>query len=904
MQTDVGEFKSLLINIPNPQTEDLKKAASLYQGELLAGLYEDWIVPERLNLGELYFTCIKKLTTQLSNEGRYEEALNFVAAAISHDPLDADLRAIAINLHILAGRPVVAIREYEDYEKVALRAGEQVSAIVRDVLDRARLSLDQTQAPEPTRETCTVDFEARNSSDSADGIEAGSASRLLAVPRYCTDIVGRDSELQRILSWSESSGPAMLTILGVGGCGKTRLASHAARALSKKGRSVFWISLASVESAGQILPEVVRAVAGSPKQGDQALHVRETLARLTQPVIFLDNLEHLSEGAVESCLDLLGCLRGGHVIATSRRRLGIGAETILQIMPLPVPEDGPIDQLAQNPSIALFLHRAQSIKQDFQLTERTAPSIVRLCGSLEGLPLALELAASWARTLSPSQMLERVSDRMNFLATNRKDIPERHRSIRATIDSSFELLSLEGRELFKRASVFRNGWSLDAARAIAPAIDVDSAIEELTDCSIAIPEDNGDEVRFYMLETLTDYASRLLSPDHQAEVAELHAAYFLEFTRRAELLSSGLGARKLDLEYRNVIAALRHFMDGENWECALELGELLGGYWEFRGRFSEGLEYLLLLERGEYARAHELLLARIRTRIAKLAWEEGLFDLARSAISLALESLRPSGRDDLIADALFQLQKEEHRTGRYEVCRTILDEAVALGQRQGSPYILSTALRRAGNASIELQDYDRALREYEESLSIARRSGHADLIGPALSNLGYLGCLMGRLDAAREWIMEAEAVNSKAGRSDVHLDCLVNRIHLERLSGHYEEAFRVARELFREDFEGWTSKWEPLAAIGLLCENAGMYAEATVVLGYSLQILEENYAYDEHLMLREVRSHLERCATFLGERRYKDRLSRGRTMGFDEVRRFAKGLTFVVPAVAEPAAAD
>lgn len=899
VETDVDEFRGLVSSIAGKRSfEGLLRAANLYRGDLLFGLYEEWVVPERLNLAEQYFQCVRSLTLEFAEAGRWDDARNCVAAAIAIDPFDAGFRNLSMNLHQLAGRPAAAVREYEECRKVFEREGEPVPELLQQEYERAKLANPGVEVAGAMHHSAGEIF------SHVEGRVDRVVPQTLSVPRYFTPFVGRDEELRHVANWAESTELGLLTILGTGGCGKTRLASHAALELAEMGHTVFWVNLASLEDANQILLEVAHAVCGTEIQSDAVLTLREALTRLERPSIFLDNLEHLSEHAAPTCTELLSLMRSGHIVATSRRRVGIDAERILQVAPLPVPEDGPVTSLSQNPSISLFVSRAQTVKQDFQLTEKSAPSIANLCRRLEGLPLALELAASWARTLTPAQMLERVSDRMEFLETNRRDISDRHRSIRAVIDGSFEMLSKGSRELLRRASVFRDGWGREAAQAIAPSDEIDASLEELSDCSVVYTAYVGDEARFYMLETISDYASRLLSADEHAEVAELHARYFLDFVRRSEQMFSGEGARQLDPDYRNAVAALRHFMATENWPCALELGELLGGYWEFRGRLSEGLDHLLRLEQAAQAGEHDVKLAQVRIRIATLAWEQGLFETAKTAISKALESLRSSDRADLGVAALFQLQKECHRSGRYEECREILKEAIGIGERLRSPYIISTALRRSGNASIELGDWDRALREYEDSLEVARSSGQAELIAPALTNLGYLGCLFGRLEAARIWLDEAESANETAGRTDVRLDCMVNRINLERLSGEFHAAFKIAAEIFSAEFEGWTFKWEPFAAMGMLCHDAGMPAEATVLLGYALHSLEQNYADCEHMMLREVRRYLDASESQLGERRFLDRLGLGRTMDFEEVRRFARSVVLARTRLAEPAPVD
>ncbi len=316
----------------------------------------------------------------------------------------------------------------------------------------------------------------------------------------------------------------LVTIVGMGGCGKTRLALQCAHDLlgSFEG-AVFFVALADIQDAGQIGEALASAMGVRDAQ-----NVRRRLVQNSTTLLVLDNFEHIVEQGADAVQSLLEEIPGLKCLVTSRNALRIDAERTYTLGPFPSPPNtDEVSELIENPSVALFVDRAQAALPDFQLTPRNAETVRQVCERLEGWPLAIELAASWAKTISPSQMLNMLADRFALLESRRRDISARHRTMRAVLDSGVGLLAADLRELFSRLAVFNGGWTLEAAAFVCRRPVVLYAMESLAEqCLIQTESSNGDRLRFRMLDTLRDYAMEHLPAADFAETANLHAEFF------------------------------------------------------------------------------------------------------------------------------------------------------------------------------------------------------------------------------------------------------------------------------------------------------------------------------------------------------------------------------------------
>lgn len=782
VETDVEEFREALAAAERTTSRTervkyLRRAVELYGGELLAGYFEDWILPDRLGLGDRYSEALEGLIREYSRAGEPEQAIEYAQRRLAQDPQDPRANVELMDLYLRADRPGSAIRHFDEL----VRTLDEVPAAARALVVRAERQMRSAAPALP---------KARKAPETVVAPPAESVASTL--PRVGTRFFGREKELGEVLSALEG-GARVVSLLGIGGSGKTRLALEVAPRLVER---VAFVGLTSVGDAADIAGEVRRAVA--PNSNGEAGGLARAVG--SAPItLVLDNLEHLEGDVAAEVRGLLDQLPNAQFLVTSREPLGLQEEVQITLGPLPVPPaDADLSALAENPSVALFVARAQAVRPDFGLTERTAEAINALCRKMEGLPLAIELAAGWARALTPAQILEQASAQADRLASRRKDIPARHRSMRTAIDGSVGLLAPDVREAFVRLAGFAGGWDRDAAAAIIPEGDIDDILDALAARSLIRVDHERDAVRFEMLEVLRTYGRSQMSADLADDTAWRHADYFLA---KAE---QGGDPSEIELDYPNYLAALDWLVAREENDRALRLAASLSRFWEERGRIGEGrtrLEGLLGLEAGLAARSAAL------EASGRMAWLRGDYGVAKGRFVEALEGFRATGDRAREMDVRFSLQLEAHRLGDYEQVRSLLAENLALANELGDQRAVARCWLALGNASVEQLRWEEAGQEYGRSLEASRACADEDRIGQALNNLGNLALLQGRREAARKWLREGLERFRKVGHHWHTAMALLALAKLDAAEGdpaasraRLREAMSLARE---EDLVQW-----------------------------------------------------------------------------------------------------
>lgn len=860
VETDVEEFREAMVTADRTTSRperlrSLRRAVELYGGELLAGYFEDWILPDRLGLGDRYAEALETLIREYSRAGEPEQAIEYAQRRLAIDPHDPRANVELMDLYLRADRPGSAIRHFDEL----VRSLDEVPAAARALVARAERQM-RTAAPTLPK--------ARKAPEppSAPMVEPA----LSTLPRVGTRFFGREKEWGEVLGALES-GTRVVSLLGIGGSGKTRLALEVAPRLA--GRVAF-VGLASIVHAEEMAAEVRRAAAPSAN-GDV------DLARAVGPApitLVLDNLEHLEGDVAAEVRALLDRLPNAQLLVTSREPLGLQEETQITLGPLPVPPaDADLSALADNPSVALFVARAQAVRPDFGLTERTAESINALCRKMEGLPLAIELAAGWARALTPAQILEQASAQADRLASRRKDIPARHRSMRTAIDGSVGLLAPDVREAFVRLAVFAGGWDRDAAAAVIPEGDVDDMLDALAARSLIRVDHEQDAVRFEMLEVLRTYGRTQMSADLADDVAWRHADYFLAEAEREG--DAPEWAARIALDYPNFLAALDWLVAREENDRALRLAAALSRFWEARGRAVEGrarLEALLGLEAGLAARSAVL------EASGRLAWLRGDYGVAKGRFLEALEGFRSVGDRAREMDVRFSLQMEAHRTGDYDQVRALLAEILALANELGDQRAVARCWLALGNASVEQLRWDEASEEYGRSLEAARASADEDRVGQALNNLGNLALLQGRREAARKWLREGLERFRRVGHHWHTAMALLALAKLDAAEGdpaaaraRLREAMTLARD---EDFVQWRVMLQ--AAFVRVQERD---AEAAAQLFGYVEGLTQRVGPGRHgVEMAPYGDHVAQLRTLLPEPRVAELWEMGRHLTVDE----------------------
>jgi predicted ATPase/DNA-binding SARP family transcriptional activator/class 3 adenylate cyclase len=657
--------------------------------------------------------------------------------------------------------------------------------------------------------------------------EAGHAAHL---PLSFTRFFGREEELSLLGKLLLSPEPRLVTLMGAGGSGKTRLALEVGRQLLPAWEGAVWfVPLADLTEARQ-LGQAVRDAMRLPRSPGEEPWEQVVQALSRQPaLLILDNFEHLvSEGAllVERLLERVPTLT---CLVTSRQRLNLDGEREFLIPPLATPNDGLAPEgLIRWESVQLFVDRAQAARPDFHLTAANAAAVTGLCRKLEGIPLAIELAAARVGVLTPVQMLPRLEQRFELLARPGRDGQRRHESLRAALDWSYRLLSPALQSFFARLSVLRDGWSLEAAEAVCEEPLVLDYLAELRECSLVQVEESGEEMRYRLLETLREYGAEQLAPEEQVALVRRHAAYFLARVEQAEpeLRGSAQGEwlDRLEQDHENIRSALQALVTrGEN-EQAVRMGNALWRFWWVRGYLTEGRERLAQLLALTEAREATATRAKLLNGAGILAWQQGDYPAAERLYEESLTIRRRLGDKQGIASSLNNLGLITHELGDYARARALYQESMGLLQELGNRYGVATSLNNLGMVAERQGDLEAAGALYQESLRLRReiedRSGVAD----SLNNMGNVAKDQGDYSTARSLYEESLAIKKELGNKGGISHGLYNLGDVALCQGDeraaealYDESLALAREL--------KDAWGIAAALNSLGDVARRHGE-------------------------------------------------------------------------------
>jgi predicted ATPase/DNA-binding SARP family transcriptional activator len=588
-------------------------------------------------------------------------------------------------------------------------------------------------------------------------------TRATNLPLQPTPLVGREREIREVVELLRRRESRVVTLTGTGGTGKTRLAAQVgAELLDDFPDGVFFVGLASLANPGLVLPTVARTL-GVPESGAD---VGEALARHLrdrQLLLVLDNFEHVLESAPEVIASTTSTVR---LLATSRVPLHLATERVYEVSPLETPErTDDVERLLQRESVALFASRARSVRSEFSVTTENAHPVAEICQALGGLPLALELAATRVGVLPPAALLERLEHPLKLLKGGARDAPERQRTIRATIDWSYDLLEPVERQLFTRLAAFSGGWTLEAAESICgDTVDVVDGLASLAETGLIRVEGADEAPRFAMLETIREYAvERLEDSGDVDELRRRHADYFLGLAEEAEPNlrgSPGDWLDRLEAEHDNFRAGLDRLEAlGESERC-LRLAGALWRFWYLRGHLAEGrhrLESALLAgERPTAARAKSLNGAAVMavntgdSATAKLRAEEGL------ALHRAL------GDRWGAAYAGFMLGNSRLMEGAERDAQALFEESVRVFRQLGDEH--SALLVSRNLAGIyELGDRRRARALCEDNLRRARATHNERIEASTLGVLATLALDEGRVGDAASMLKTSLGIHSRLG---------------------------------------------------------------------------------------------------------------------------------------------
>jgi predicted ATPase/class 3 adenylate cyclase len=610
--------------------------------------------------------------------------------------------------------------------------------------------------------------------------------RAQALPIPPTSLLGRETAIRDLVALLRRNDVRLLTLTGPGGIGKTRLGMQVASDASAFfADGVFHVPLAALSDPELVLPAIGRAL--DIREGNALAAILREWLMSRRVLLLLDNFEQVI-GAASSIAELLADNPGVRILVTSREALHVRGEYEFPVLPLETPplvregrrtDPDELSGLLQYPSVALFIERARAIRPDFAVTRASLPAIAEICAQLDGLPLAIELAAARTRLLSPQAMLPQLGSRLALLTDGPRDLPARQRTLRDAISWSYDLLSPEEQTLFQRLAVFARWFTLDAAVALNAALDGTPPVASLDRVASLVDksllrqrEDEDGEPRFGMLEMIREYGLEQLAASGELAAAQgAHATYYADLAEHAARALTGAdqGAwlDRLERDHSNLRLALRWTTDSGDISLALRLAAALWRFWYVHGYLNEGRSWLsLLLGRAATLRNDPALSdarARALAGAATLASTQG--DLQQTA-ALARESLalcRASGNREGTAIALTILGFLAVQQSHLDEAALMAQEALAISRELGDPWILARALSCLGQTAYFQMEYDRAVEYFEECLLLNQRTGSLSHSAITMLYLGHVEREHGNLDSALSRYRESLRLSRELG---------------------------------------------------------------------------------------------------------------------------------------------
>jgi predicted ATPase/class 3 adenylate cyclase len=665
------------------------------------------------------------------------------------------------------------------------------------------------------------------------------------LPIQLTTFIGREREIEEVKRLL--SNARLLTLMGTGGAGKTRLSIQVAADLIDQFQKGAWlVELAPLSDPALVVQAVASIFQVREAAGRSLLDLLVDYLQAKSLLLVLDNCEHL----VEACAQLAGALLRAcpnlKILATSRAALGIAGEVTYRVPPLSRPDPKraqSLDQLTQFESVQLFVERGVHSQPKFALTAANAKAVAHICHRLDGIPLAIELAAARVRVLSVDQIAARLDDRFRLLTGGSRTGLPHHQTLRAAMDWGYDLLSEEERALMRRLTVFAGGFSLEAIEAVCAddGVDVFAILDLLTslvDKSFVVAEGMDGDIRYHLLETIRQYCREKLQASGEASgVHGRHLAWYLDFAEQAEPKLQGpdqLGSLSaLEMEHDNLRTALEWAKTEESGaEAGLRLAGALYRFWAIRGYLSEGREWLegaegrsegassarakaiygaavLAFAQGDYGRSADLCersltlyrelgdklgIALSQNIQAFLNRNRGEHGRAVALLENSLTLCRELNHPWALAETLYVLALTVRRQGDYERAKALLEESLVLWRQTGDKWGLTRTLGSLGVVARLQGDYARSRALHEESLALARESGHKFEIAEALLTLGTVAQNQGDYARAIGLYEECLILSRESGDK---LRVGVSLLNLGNVR-HYQGDQAQAKELVEE----------------------------------------------------------------------------------------------------------
>lgn len=864
-------------------TERLAQAASLYQGDLLAGFslpsslpFEEWLLATRERLRLLAIDALGLLAAAYAHSRNEDAALQTARRQLALDPWHEGAYRLLMRLLAQRGQRTAALAEYERCRRVlAEELGIEPSQETTALYERIR------------RETGSL---IRREMETPPAISGGKT--VAAIPTPLTELIGREAEITAVSDLLRRDGIRLLTLLGPPGIGKTRLALQVARVMEADFQgNVFFVDLTAINDPALAPVAIARSLGftGGRKKAAPLTRLARELQN-KRALLILDNFEQVLASAT-AVLDLLHSCPQLKILVTSRAPLRLRGEQRYPLAPLPLPTLTRLPEpaaLIHNPAVALFVARSQAVVPNFTLTPDNAAAIAAICVRVDGLPLAIELAAARARLLPPPLLLRRLQDAtggiLHLLQDGALGNARQNQTLQEAIGWSYNLLPENLQLVFARLGVFANGFSLEAAEAVCQVghvpLDVLASIEALLDHSLLQQgESIQGDYRFFMLQTIREFALEQLTRRGEHDLLhQRHADYFVTF---AKMVEEELPGRQHDMWLNRIEQEMDNLRGALNWTIAqspeqgLHLAVALFPFWHSRAYLQEGR---LWLERAlAAAEAETPTRARALAAASLLAQRLGDLGLAASWAESSVSLSRRLGDDVALAYALNNWSIVLISQGDNAAAQQVAQESLALCETLGDQVGIHRAFMVLGQAALHEDRLDEARHALETSLTFWQQTGDRKNAVLCLVNLARMHMMRGEYDLVSSLIEEAIRLSRQLG--DRHWEMIASwtlgevalrQGEYERSASQWQALLTQARELGDRYFTAITlSKLGLLAlydrdfatADGHFQESLGLargigakwcLADVTANLGYAAS-LRQDYVQAEKLLQESLR---------------------------------------------------
>ena len=678
-------------------------------------------------------------------------------------------------------------------------------------------------------------------------------SPLNRLPLSLTPLLGREEEVEAITKIVARPDVRLVTLVGAPGVGKTRLAIHTANELAGLfAHGAAFADLSTTVEPKDVLPALAIAL-GVQGSSDVPLLTQVINTLKQKNLLFLiDNFEHVIDASPQ-LVQLLGNAPQVKMLVTSRESLRISGEHEFTVEPLPVPGQGHESGLIDYAAVQLFAQRAQAVDPNFRLTPENLKNISEICRRLDGLPLAIELAAARAKFISPQAMLAQFDRRLDWVAHGTRNAVSSRQTLRGAIEWSYNTLSDAERALLRRLAVFSGGWNADSAEAVCgeseananPVLrrgEVLNLLIQLTDKSIVLAEKYQDETRFRFLETIHEYArEKLEASGEAAEIKNRHLSHYADLSETIEAGIDGndqiKGTLAGDQEHNNLRAALDWGLQkGAVFQDALRLVAAAGVYWVARSHFREGIErlnaYIVLASETE----HQSFKVKLLYRAGAMAGYMFDYGMGQKLCQQAVKLARTLGSKRDLANALFYSSEIAFNLGQNQEAHAELDECIALCSQENYTSQLTVSLTNLGMLLNREGNFDGAQSAMEEALAIATRTNDLWGIGHALLSLGSINRFAKKYDASIEYFVRSLETILKIGDRRAEGITYSNLALLYFIKAEHEKSGECAEKSFAV-FQAMGNEYQtpyPLRMMGYSAIHAGNLVRARVLVRESL----------------------------------------------------------------------